>query len=360
MNEIEVQPASTEHEVQSALELATSVFGDETEIPTYGMYKSHSWLKDPSFEPSRLILAYKSGGGLCGMVRVVPRTIYRGEQAFSVAGISSVCLSKETRGKGLSYDLIKRTLAHCQAQGFDLAVLFARRAADHYYPRFGFRGIASYCQVSVSKERLYSSGNLLMKEADSQLNGFYNYVYNKCYGKTFGRIARSPSYWTFLLDRIRFIPALRFSTLWMSGSPAGYVLWSAKAIHEIAFIDDIPMRNLVSLLSLNINLERSDTLTIEITPQHLFVPAAYQIDMTISFRECTYGGHMACILNSQAVFDRLSVRAPKAAERFHSLLEHELLSHRDTCRLMGAWSPTETEFFDDHPLAFNISVADHF
>src|SRR5436309_693260 len=129
MTNLTVAPARTEDEVQLALKLAVSVFEPASEMNDYPRYKAHLWREDPSFESANLMLARIASEPPCGLVRIVPRTVYRAKEAFSVAGISSVCLEPEKRGKGLSLALMTQTLEHCRERGFDFAFLFARRAA---------------------------------------------------------------------------------------------------------------------------------------------------------------------------------------------------------------------------------------
>ena len=149
--------ASSDEDVDAAFRLAVSVFGPSSGIDHYDRYKFSLWRDDPSFALDNFVLARTYEGSVCGLVRIVPRKVFRGEQAFVVAGISSVCLSPQQRGKGISVALMEHALECCRQRGFDFSFLFARRAADHYYTRFGFQGISSYNQLKVRCSNLDSN-----------------------------------------------------------------------------------------------------------------------------------------------------------------------------------------------------------
>src|SRR5437899_388331 len=83
-----VAPAQTEDEVELALRMAIPIFEGASGMHDYASYKTLLWREDPAFKPGNLLLARLGSGAPIGLVRIVPRTLYRGNQAFSVAGIS--------------------------------------------------------------------------------------------------------------------------------------------------------------------------------------------------------------------------------------------------------------------------------
>jgi predicted N-acetyltransferase YhbS len=162
MNAPDVRPARSDAEAHEAYALALSIFGETAAMDAYRDYKTALWFDDPAYAPENVIVA-RSGGAICGVSRIVPRTLYRRGQAYAMAGISSVCVAPALRGRGLSRTLIEHTLERCRARGFDFAFLVARRAADHYYTRFGFRGIASYSRVVVRVPAAAASPALVLE-----------------------------------------------------------------------------------------------------------------------------------------------------------------------------------------------------
>jgi GNAT superfamily N-acetyltransferase len=361
MTRLTVTPASTEGEVDLALEIAIRAFEGASGMNDYSSYKTFLWREDPSFKAGNLMLARIRGGPPVGVVRIVPRTVYRADQAFSVAGISSVCLVPEKRGKGLSTQLMEQTLARCRERKFDFAFLFARRAADHYYTRFGFWGIGSYSRVSIALTDVGGRSNVALGDADEGQIRLYKQAYDKCYAAAFGRVERSAAYWRFLMRRLQYSAELRFSTLLEDEKLIGYVVWSDRGVHELAYVGDPQAKSIVALFAELLPGQKSGgSLTLDLPPQHLFIAAAYGLDITLSSRECTYGGHMACILRPGALLDRMAARAPGTAAALGHLADVDAISHRDTCRLLGAWSPSEPALPGEADLPCNIGVSDQF
>lgn len=362
MTALVVAPARSEREVRQAQELASSVFEPASGIAEYASYKALLWLEDPTFAPENLMLAYLGEGPPCGLVRIVPRVVSRGDQAFTVAGISSVCLKPALRGRGLSVPLMEQTLATCRKRGFDLAFLFARRAADHYYTRFGFWGVAAYSRTSVRLANMAPDPRLTLSgDSPERYLDIYQTAYDRCYRNVFGRFSRSPADWRYLLRRLSFLGHVRFSVLRLEGEAVGYALWNDGVVHELAWLDGARAPAIAALLGATVpGAAEEGALDLEISSEHRFVEEAYGLDIKVSRRECIYGGHMACILSPEAALDRMAERSPVAASKFSHLANMERFTHRDTCRLLGAWSPTDCHDSAETALPLDISFSDHF
>lgn len=186
MSQLSFSLASSEDEVLSAFRLAMSVFAASNDIPEYEHYKVRLWRDDPSYALDNFILARAEDGDVCGLVRIVPRKIFRGEEAFSVAGVSSVCLSPHQRGNGNSLKLMEFALACCKKRAFDFAFLFARRAADHYYSRFGFQGVSSYSKLKIKYADLTSDSQLAVGPSCEKNIKIYSAAHDQCYARAFG------------------------------------------------------------------------------------------------------------------------------------------------------------------------------
>lgn len=362
MTALAVVPAHSEREVCQAQDLAYSVFESASGNSDYASYKTLLWREDPTFAPENLMLAYLGEGPPCGLVRIVPRTVFRGDQAFTMAGISSVCLKPDFRGRGLSVPLVEQTLVYCRERGFDLAFLFARRAADHYYTRFGFWGVAAYSRISVRLTNVSPDPRLALLTDGLEKNlDVYRVAYDRCYKNVFGRFFRSPADWRFLLRRLSYLRNVCFSELMLEGQAVGYVLWGDGVVHELAWLEGVEVQAIVALLAATVpGVAEKGVLNFEVPPQHRLLVEAYGLDIMVSGRECIYGGHMACILNPTALLDRMTERSPAAASDLRHLAKMEHLTHRDTCRLLGAWSPTDCHYNAEPALPLDISFSDHF
>lgn len=351
MHNLLVRPVQNAGEFTEAYNIALSVFAENTSMPGYADYKLFNWESDPYFSYKNILLA-KYDGEPAGLIRIVPRKLFRGTSPFSVAGISSVCLLPQLRGQGLSVSLMEQTLAYCKEQGYEIAFLFARRAADHYYTRFGFYGITSYSRVFVSSSLKSAQMQLSVSEVDDTLYSLYNDAYENCYRECFGRIERTEAYWKFVIDSIERRKEYRFHTIRLNEMPIGYLIAGQTNICEIAVNTAIPGEELIQLVISNRLVEcTNDKIEIEMLPQHSLMNSFSGTDITVQSRECTYGGRMVKILDVDAVSSKL--------EKGIDVNEKDILSYTDTCNLLGVFSPTDSQNEKDR-LPFDIGSIDHF
>src|SRR5574341_416900 len=156
---------------------------------------------------------------MLAVVRLVPRTVMRARQAYPVAGISSVCVAESARGSGLGADIMHKTLEIAAERGFDFAFLFARKAIDGYYTKFGFHGLASYSRVLV--EPPAPSTNVSLAPARWADAATYARAYAHSYGECFGWAERSPDYWKFVREKLGLLPDARMYDVVLAGTIAG-------------------------------------------------------------------------------------------------------------------------------------------
>ena len=330
------------------------------------------------------MIARTPAGELAGVVRIVPRQLRRAGQSLRVAGISSVCVNPEFRGRGYSVPLMEHALNHCQSLGFDLALLIARRAADHYYTQFGFWGISSYNRVSIAPSTAPGSPHppIEFAPANREWIECYRTAYRESYSDSFGWFERDQAYWEFLFKRLRLLRGVEIRGITWRGEPAGYVVTGHESIHEVAFLDALPADDLIhALVSLAGAADRS--LQLDLPPEHRLCRRLQGLDWSIRFRECSYGGHMVRVLRPDRVADLL---AERATSRLQALGCAELSGgaegvvirwdgtrcrvelsgqartrpgYEQTCVLLGALSlSANRESFIDQLLPFNISFCD--
>lgn len=351
MHNLLVRPVQNAGEFTEAYNIALSVFAENTSMPGYADYKLFNWESDPYFNYKNILLA-KYDGKPAGLIRIVPRKLFRGTSSYSVAGISSVCLLPQLRGRGLSVSLMEQTLAYCKEQGYEIAFLFARRAADHYYTRFGFHGITSYSRVFVSSSVKRVQVQLSVSGFDAELCSLYNEAYENCYRDCFGRIERTAAYWKFAIDLIEQRKEYRFYTILHNEMPIGYLIAGKTNICEIAVNTAIPGEELIQLVVSNRLVEcANDKIEIEMLPQHSLMNSFRGTDITVQSRECTYGGRMVKILDVDTVNGKFKKKM--------AVNEKDILSYTDTCNLLGVLSPTASQNEEDQ-LPFDIGSIDHF
>jgi predicted acetyltransferase len=384
MPELLIAPAESAAEGDEALRMACEVFSGSGTAANYPDYKAVLWREDPTFAESNVMIARTQAGKLAGVIRIVPRQLHRAGQAIWVAGISSVCVAPAFRGRGYSVPLMEHTLDHCQSRGFALAFLIARRAADHYYTRFGFWGVSSYTRVaiatSMSPEK--TSPAICFPPAKPDWIDDYRTAYLESYSNSFGWFERDYSYWKYLLKRMNLLPGVKFLSITRNGVPLGYVVKEGMLIREVAILDALPADELVHAL-VSLVGAADPPLQLDIPPEHRLCRKLQGFDASIRFRECSYGGHMLRILDVDRVADML---AGRVAERLGTIGCARLSGgvdgvdirwdgtqcrvnlsaqarHRpgyeQTCTLLGALSISgNRESLVDRLLPFNISFPD--
>jgi GNAT superfamily N-acetyltransferase len=355
MLDFTIEHVSTEHDYMAAFNLALSVFSPQNSSIDYGANKFFTWDEDPYFKYENILLA-KYKGIPAGLIRIVPRELFRVDKVFSVAGISSVCLLPEYRGKGLSVILMDEALRYCKGLGYDISLLFARRNADYYYTRFGFHGISSYSQISVKKpQQLNVPNRYSFADGDLNLLEIYAQAYDKTYANCFGKFQRTPEYWKFLFVSLSYKPHCHNRIIKFNGRAIGYIISDSKKILEIATTEDIFGKEFILFLMENLEISTGDSLQFEMLPQHSMVKQLYGLDVTFQSRGCIFGGHMLKVINEENV--RLKLNPPSLD--FGLKNRKDILSHAETCDLLRVTYPT-LQSNSDSLIPFDISSIDHF
>jgi predicted acetyltransferase len=336
MLDFTIENICTQDDYIAAFNLAFSVFSSQNSSIAYKDNKFFIWQEDPYFKFENILLA-KYKGTPAGLIRIVPRKIFRIDKILSVAGISSVCLLPKYRGKGLSVVLMYEALRYCKDLGYDISLLFARRNVDYYYLRFGFHGISSYSHIYIKKPlELKVSNRYTFAELDFNFLNIYAEAFERSYANCFGRLHRTKEYWNFLFTSFSFKPNCHFRTIKFNNLAIGYIIWDSNKVLEIAITEDINGKEFVHFLFDNLEISTCDSLQFEMLPQHSMVKQLYGLDVTFQSRECVFGGHMVKVLNVDNI--RSILNHPSSAIEIKE--SDKFLSHAETCALLGVSYPT--------------------
>ena len=375
--------AETEEECLDAMALATRIFAQSSNMSEgeYGGYKEKLWLEDPEYDVQNIVIALDITGKICGVIRIIPRLLMRRDQCFKTAGISSVCLDMEYRGKGYSEPFMRSALQICVERGYDISILFARRALDNYYNRFAYWGLSSYNTVQFANTH---QANSLSEISNVDLTGFdsediakYKKLHKDCYQSTFGYVKRSYADWIYIGKKLARQNGIFFKTVKRKGLVLGYFLLEENSVLEVAVNTDL--LTISSIIALIQEHKVSSDLLFQISPDHLLMKKSNSsFDHTISFRCCPYGGHMVKILNFEKVVDLCADRYKRLylsqADEVVTKLDYvrKTLGYEDSqmhdidyetiCYLLGSYSPQASlgsglGVIDR--LAFNVPYLDH-
>ncbi|MGP1255660.1 MAG: GNAT family N-acetyltransferase [Kiloniellales bacterium] len=338
-------PARSLAEAEAARDLAARVFGDlaglgESESQNH---KRWLWAEPGGWGQSGVVVIVAGSGEVLGTVRLLRRVLHRGEQAFSAALFSSVCVDARWQGRGLSRQLVAAAVDQARALGAEIAYLIARRALDHYYTRFDFHGMSAYPSVDISRITPVGSGEpgRAWVSWDGSDTAQLCSIYAEEFAEVLGRAERDETYLEFHVERCRKSGVHPY-TLIVNGAPAGYAFVEGSAVRELAFQSDVGLEALPALgHAVGEELTTADLNPRQRTARRLF---GSDYDVSLRLRRCIFGGHMVRVLDPEAVASKLWERIAVQARR-HGLgpQERQIGALRFGWDGKCAWSRLEAE-----------------
>ena len=141
---VEIRPANTIDEVYEGYALASHVFSLEQQ----------SFLIKKKIERydilDNAIIALQNGR-IIGFIQIVERMLNLSSCYARTGGITNVCIHPDSQGKGIGRQMMEFTISYLKKKRYILAATVARRAVDGYYSKFGFIGIDSFFEMTISK-----------------------------------------------------------------------------------------------------------------------------------------------------------------------------------------------------------------
>lgn len=291
-----IRPAESDSEVKKAFEVASKIFESRENCDEEALKKT-VWFEGASLLPESLILCVENEK-ICGLLRLIPVTFPRGAIQYEAVCMSSIGLLSEVRGRGYSRHLMEESIQICQKRGFDFAYLIARRAVDHYYPRFGFVGASSYEAVLLQPPSQYESPKSSEFTVEGRFvedeMGSYQEAYESSYSNCFGRAKRSNPDWKFIYKRVQVLRDYEFKTLQVKGQTLGYLIQKGNEVLEVSCLE----RGRAHWVEW---FKQSGVEKVHIPREHSLRGSFRNEDVTFTSRSCLYGGHMIRILNSESV-----------------------------------------------------------
>lgn len=262
---------------------------------------------EPSIAPRNFILARSDQGELAGVVRVVERQIFVDGVLLECGGVSSVCVAPQWRNQGISFELMKEASQIMKERGMDISVLYARRALDGYYSRFGYYGIGRYVDLEIiSKVQADVSLNLVpFKKEDLQ---FCQKCYKDNYDLLSGSVGRSSDVWEFLYGRNeRGIDQSRIYMFHRGNDVLGYCVIQEGKMIEMG----LPSQYFSAVAG---RLKFLDVNSIALHPRHPFSRYCRTRMNTIQKERLAFnGGYMAKIINPESLLRKIAPALVKRA-----------------------------------------------
>ena len=323
MIQTEIRFARSEDEVRIAKTVAAkSFYPDVNDIAKHKALEN-KWASDPFLSKEFLMLAL-SGSEIVGGLRTTPLTISRASQEFSCLGIAELFVSPNFQGLGIASQLVDQIISTTKNSKYELILGVSRKKIDGFYLKKGFYGVGSYPECRITDIRESIKFRTLKSDLfhfrpiaiDQSMNSFYE----ACYKNQFGRRVRSKADW----ERIGIENQLQDRLclgIYLVGELVGYLICREKVIQEISFRENLNLVNLIYGLSEYLQVNE---LKIEVSSSHLLLRNDLGFDITVSTRECFYGGHIALITNLESIihkfFDREYETLSRSGEKVIQLI----------------------------------------
>lgn len=314
-----IGPARTLKEVELARSLAAQVLLGHIESGESAARKEFLWGGSDAPRMDHVVIATPATGEVCAVVRLVTRTLRHASDAFRVAGISSVAVAPAWRNRGIGRKIMEECIRQAKTLGYELTVLFARRAADHFYPQFDIWGLASYTNLQMPA--------VPAAWAPADFFGFRPFVlddqvavqswYGACYAKCSGWFERNEKQWSYLLKSADY----REIKIWIAenaADPVGYFVTRADRVIEFGVPNPIYARATLHRLGV-----RQLPLKIDLPRRHSLLAQIVDADFTVASRRCEFGGHMVGVLNRRKACARLAARIERSARETGLTAQHE-------------------------------------
>lgn len=291
--------ARSDNERKAALELAATSFSQPGLPLEAAIHRKANFLYEhPGFGETSVVVVCDKSDSVVGSAFLINSEMPAGKRLLKSVFISSVSVAEKSRGQGLSVLLMENAIKAATERGADIAIVIARRAVDGYYTRFGFWGLSQYSKVKLELATLPSDKHLvqsvLLKSVTKQDLGFCATLYAANYNHLFGHCLRKPEMWEYVLNKLPFL-GLRFNLVLVDGEPVGYVVHDgAGDFHEIGVVSSdtfFSLRMFFAACS-----PGCESVTLHIHATHPFLGRLEGADVSLTLRECPYGGHMVRIL----------------------------------------------------------------
>lgn len=295
-------------EREQALRLAAESFSPAGSSPDVAVLRKAFLVHEhPGYTDDSPIVVCAADGTVAGSAFLIGCTLPLGGRLLQGVFISSVSVAESWRGQGLSVLLMEAAIDTATSRGVDIAMLIARRAVDGYYTRFGFWGVAQYSRVTLKLTTLpvNTFPEMLFDfrpvgTADLKACAI---LHAENYENFAGYCLRKPEMWRYILRKLAYL-GMRFDVITINGEIEGYAIHDGQGnLHEVATRPEGPTCGARNFLEAYV--PGGESVTLHIPPAHPFLSQLEGADVSLTVRECPYGGHMARLL-SPALIDSLS------------------------------------------------------
>ena len=292
VEEIYVGKARSQLEVRQAINLAVKIFrplddskkGEEVKGRLLSNYK---------LVREKDVVVVAKNGTIIATCFLVDRYFYF-ENKLMGTFLSSICVDDAYRGKGFSKLLMSCALKECEYRKTKFAIVIARRAADYYYQKFNFFGISDYSRININlKGAEVKRPTVRIRVGSKRDINCLKKLHHAVYSNQYGSCMRSLADWKAILWRVKLY-GFQIIIFLEKDKPIGYAILSGNEIFEIAGTTNMPYLNFLFGMSKKYSIY---TFSINASLAHPIANEINNFDYSITQRQCSFGGHMACIID---------------------------------------------------------------
>ncbi len=332
---IETRNCNTMEEVRSAYRIAVSAFGQKELSFDDNLEKL---LQVDALTGPYEVKIVKCDGNIVAMLRVLKRMNYLMGNKITTSLITQVCVEEGFRAQGIGARMVEFTLSEIRKANIPLAVLFARKAVDGYYSKFGFVGGAQFLDISIPFEDIKENRIPVITKSvfDPGLIKSYMQAYDDSYKNIPMAFCRSQEWWAGW--PLRFDTKISnedFINCYSDGEFAGYVVIVNGRIIEVSFLED--KKDLAAKFVLS--LFHSDV-SVSLPQDHFCINDLEKFNYKLSIRRAWNGGHMIALTDAKALKNDIKMRKTSLVLHDHPVIEKYSqmmgLSDIDICGLPDA------------------------
>ncbi|MBI4355003.1 MAG: GNAT family N-acetyltransferase [Candidatus Omnitrophica bacterium] len=298
---VEVRSARHHGEVTQACTLAAHIFGTDVE---QSRRRQEAWLRlEPCADLRDLVLACE-GGEVVGLIRIVNRQFHWSDGMVPAGGLAHVGLHEAYRGRGLGGRMVEAALARLTERHDTLAVLFARRAVDGWYPKFGFVGLGCHPELRVEPAALSETMQPREVQVETGLGSVPAEAWQTLYEASYRELPlsfyRDGLWWAGWEERLAMtVGCERVTRFYMADRLIGYAVSDGERVVEAAA--DVSWQASCAQALCAQAAEQDEGLALRLPTDHWLMRWLQRLNHTLTIRYAWDGGHMVRLMGARAL-----------------------------------------------------------
>lgn len=232
---------------------------------------------------------------IVGVLQLLSKELYIQAKPVEAWGITNVCVSAGFQGCGFGRKLMEGALKILSKRGKPLLLLFARRAVDGFYDKFGFIGTGFFPEIAVKnvcslRPEIVSSLDFVSRPRP-KLRREYSSLYAKTYSKIDFSFYRDVRWWQNVDNWLKFVlKDHEFVNVYLNGRFTGYFIRKDNRVIEAAAAGDYGLfSELIAAYFVN---NKNSELSFELMPAHPLAKKLFLLNHDFKCRRSWDGGHM--------------------------------------------------------------------